>query len=131
MKLKNLFKRSLSLLFSFIMIFTLVSGLNVKAFSGDEPKQTLNVALYEYVPDPIRFKKAVETEWNKKEPNIKLNFVDWDCYSQDPPKDLDVFVFDAIYLSHFVKEGYLSEIPEKKYKKIKKIFYLSQWKGVL
>ncbi|WP_434305001.1 thiamine pyridinylase [Clostridium botulinum] len=113
MKLKNLFKRSLSFLFSFIMIFTLVSGLNVKAFSGDESKQTLNVALYEYVPDPIRFKKAVETEWNKKEPNIKLNFVDWDCYSEDPPKDLDVFVFDAIYLSHFVKEGYLSEIPEK------------------
>ncbi len=113
MKLKNLFKRSLSLLFSFIMIFTLVSGLDVKAFSGDESKQTLNVALYEYVPDPVRFKKAVETEWNKKEPNIKLNFVDWDCYSEDPPKDLDVFVFDAVYLSHFVKEGYLSEIPEK------------------
>ncbi len=42
------------------MIFALVSGLNVQAFSGDEPKQTLNVALYEYVPDPIRFKKQLK-----------------------------------------------------------------------
>lgn len=66
MKLKNLFKRSLSLLFSFIMIFTLVSGLNVKAFSGDEPKQTLNVALYEYVPDPIRFKKQLKLSGIRK-----------------------------------------------------------------
>ncbi len=113
MKLKKIFKKSLGLLCSFLMIFSLFSGFNVKAFSSEKYQQTLNVALYGYVPDSVRFKKAVEIEWNRKEPNVKLNFVEWDCYSQDPPKDLDVFVFDAIYLSHFVKEGYLSEIPQK------------------
>ncbi|GAA0738299.1 thiamine pyridinylase [Clostridium oceanicum] len=113
MNLKTTFKKSLSILFAFLIIFTLFSGLNVKAFEPNKSYETLNVALYGYVPDSIRFKKAVQNEWNKKEPNIKLNFVDWDCYSEDPPKDLDVFVFDAIYLSRFIKQGYLSEISKE------------------
>ncbi len=113
MNLKTTFKKSLSILFGFLIIFTLFSGLNVKAFEPNKSSETLNVALYGYVPDSIRFKKVVQNEWNKKEPNIKLNFVDWDCYSEDPPKDLDVFVFDAIYLSRFIKQGYLSEISKE------------------
>lgn len=113
MNLKNLLKKKLPMLLSFLIIFALFSGVNAKAFIANEPEQTLNVALYGYVPDPIRFKKAVESEWNKKEPNVKLNFVDWDCYDEDPPENLDVFVFDAIYLSHFINKGYLAEISDK------------------
>ena len=36
------------------------------------------------------------------------------CRPSDPDQVLDVFVFDAIYLSSFVEEGYLLPIPEEK-----------------
>ena len=45
---------------------------------------------------------------------MKLHFADWDCYESDPDPSLDVFVFDSIYLSSFVEEGYLTPIPEEK-----------------
>ncbi|MCR6109975.1 thiamine pyridinylase [Bacillus sp. A301a_S52] len=69
--------------------------------------ESLTVALYPYVPDLERFEKAVAEEWATVQPNISLNFIDWDGYSTDPDDDLDVFVFDAIYLSHFIEEDYL------------------------
>ncbi|MBG9794339.1 thiaminase [Paenibacillus dendritiformis] len=68
---------------------------------------TLKVAIYPYVPDPARFQAAVLDQWQRQEPGVKLEFTDWDSYSADPPDDLDVFVLDSIFLSHFVDAGYL------------------------
>ena len=74
---------------------------------------TLEVALYPYVPDPDAFRQAVRDAWTPEHPDVGLHFVEWDCYVSDPDPELDVFVFDAIYLSSFVEEGYLLPIPEK------------------
>jgi thiamine pyridinylase len=74
----------------------------------------LKVALYPYVPRKEQFKAAVSSAWRNEEPNVELQFVeDWDCYSNDPRDDLDVFVFDAIFLDHFEAGGFLERIPEK------------------
>ncbi len=62
----------------------------------------LSVALYPYVPDIKIFKTAVQSVWENLHPDVKLNFISWDCYSDDPPENLDVFVFDAIFLHDFV-----------------------------
>lgn len=75
-----------------------------------ETQDTLNVALYEYVPDVERFEAAVEEKWAAVHPDISLNFVSWDSYDSDPADSLDVFVFDALFLSHFVEEGYLTPL---------------------
>lgn len=74
--------------------------------------ETLTVALYPYVPDPERFKTAVTMQWQKIEPNVTLNFVDWDCYESFPGDDLDVFVFDAIYLKDYIDKGYLLPLAD-------------------
>ncbi len=71
---------------------------------------TLNIALYPYVPRLDEFKQAVTEAWAKVQPDVNLNYVDWDCYSQDPPKDLDVFVFDGIFLDDFASKGYLAAL---------------------
>jgi thiamine pyridinylase len=71
---------------------------------------TLTVALYKYVPRLDQFKTVIKEAWKKIEPGVTLRFTDWDCYSADPPEDLDVFVFDAIYLSYFREKGFLSAI---------------------
>ncbi|MEN9865146.1 MAG: hypothetical protein RL748_736, partial [Pseudomonadota bacterium] len=64
---------------------------------------SLNVALYPYVPRPQQFQAAVTAAWSRVEPGVTLNFISdeskWDGgYSTDPAADIDVFVFDAMYL---------------------------------
>lgn len=73
----------------------------------------LKLALYPYVPRPDQIQAAVESAWTHQHPDVPLEFVDWDCYSDDPPKDLDVFVFDAVFLDYFQSQGYLSPIAER------------------
>ena len=51
--------------------------------------------------------------WEAKHPDMKLELVDWYCYDEDLPDDLDVFVFDGIYLTEYLEKGYLLPIPEE------------------
>ena len=71
---------------------------------------TIRVALYPYVPRPDQFKTAISAAWQAREGGVELKFVDWDCYSADPPADLDVFVFDAIFFDDFHAKGFLEGI---------------------
>lgn len=70
---------------------------------------TLKVALYPYVPRIDQFQTAIQTEWKKIKPNVDLVFDnDWDGgYEKNPPDDVDVFVFDAMYFEDFLSNGYL------------------------
>jgi thiamine pyridinylase len=98
-------------LLSMVMVFSFgLFPFSVLAASNHQAPTTINVALYGYVPDTERFEKAVKNAWNAIEPNVQLNFVDWDCYEEEPNQNLDVFVFDSIYLQHYVSEGYLLPI---------------------
>ena len=73
--------------------------------------QTMSVALYPYLPDSDAFEQAVGDCWRTKHPDVGLEFKEWDCYYNEPTEDTDVFVFDALYFAHFVKEGYLLPVP--------------------
>ena len=73
---------------------------------------TLNVALYSYVPDKARFEAAVRSAWAEEHPGVGLNFVEWNCYSEDPPEDLDVFVFDCAFLNDYISDGFLLPLSE-------------------
>jgi thiamine pyridinylase len=75
------------------------------------PDQTiLNVALYPYVPRPWQFECAVSAAWSNQYPNVELNFVDYDCYANDPGPNLDVFAFDCIYTSYFLSQNFLMKL---------------------
>ncbi|MGB8456007.1 MAG: thiamine pyridinylase [Anaerocolumna sp.] len=109
-------KRFYAVLVTITILFSFTTNLTCFAATTNESQvhTSLNVALYGYVPDTQRFENAVRTAWRSVEPNVDLNFVDWDCYGNDPTKDLDVFVFDSIYLQHYVNEGYLLPMPENR-----------------
>jgi thiamine pyridinylase len=64
--------------------------------------QTLNVALYPYVPSPGSFVAAVELLWEMKRTGYTLNWSFYDCYHEEPPETLDVFAFDCIYVDDLV-----------------------------
>ena len=102
-----------------LLAFLLSAGRGTGRPAADEAitrnsDLTLEVALYPYVPDPDAFRQAVRDAWTPEHPDVGLHFTDWDCYASDPDPELDVFVYDAIYLSSFVEEGYLLPIPEEK-----------------
>jgi thiamine pyridinylase len=74
---------------------------------------TIKVGLYPGVPRLDQFKEVVAAAWKAQEPNVVLEFVDWDGgYKHDPPKDMDVFVFDAIFLTYFQASNFLSPIKD-------------------
>ncbi|RDU22245.1 thiamine pyridinylase [Anaerosacchariphilus polymeriproducens] len=111
MKGKFLNRRRISIIICVLVIFGGLCYFSTQCSADEENKKSnLNVALYGYVPDLERFKNALEEKWKKVEPQVDLNFVSWDCYESDPPQNLDVFVFDAIYLSHFVEKEYLTPL---------------------
>lgn len=94
-----------------LLLLILISSCNSKDNSADNNSftDTLNVALYPYVPRLDQFKSELEVRWSKIHPQCKLNFVSWDCYSEDPNENLDVFVFDNIFTSYFIESGLLME----------------------
>ena len=67
--------------------------------AGDTENLTLRVSLFPIVPDMEGYKNAVVSSWEAEHPDTKIEFVDWYCYGEDFPDDLDVFVFDGIFLS--------------------------------
>ncbi|MEM1329439.1 MAG: thiamine pyridinylase [Planctomycetota bacterium] len=68
---------------------------------------TITVAIYPYVPNPQAFETAIANAWAGISGAPPLQFVSYDCYSADPPANLDVFVFDGIYMTHLASTGQL------------------------
>jgi thiamine pyridinylase len=108
--------RNLLLIFVLLFTFSVTSpaGARTRRFAKDlhkpQPVTSLNLALYPYVPRLDQFKQVITAEWARVAPGVQLNYVDWDCYSQDPPSNLDVYVFDGIFLDYFVASGFLSPL---------------------
>ena len=77
----------------------------------DEPVK-LNVSLYKYIPDYDSFEATVSACWKEAHPEAELVFSDWDCYSDEVPADLDVFVIDTASLDFFAEKGFLLPLAE-------------------
>ena len=91
-----------------------LSGVSVsgRSESAVPPEDcVLNVALYPYVPDPGRFEEVCREQWSELHPEVQLNFVSWDCYHDEIPADLDVFVFDSVFLTGYAEQGLLLPVP--------------------
>ena len=99
------------LILTVFLLLLLMAGCTGQNGKTKSPELTLEVALYQYVSDYARFQQAVRDVWQREHPDTGLHFVDWDCYRSDLDPSLDVFVFDAIYLSSFAEEGNLLPIP--------------------
>lgn len=81
--------------------------------SQEEDRITLNVALFPYVPDLDKFQSVIEEKWKEEHSAIELNFETWDCYDEvNVPDSLDVFTFDAIYLTEYAKNGELLALSD-------------------
>ena len=109
----RIFVKTVSILL-LVVLAVVMTGFSKQEKEVQNQKLTLEVALFPYVPDRVRFQEAVSDAWKREHPDVSLHFADWDCYASDPDLSIDVFVFDGIYLSSFVEEGYLLPIPKEK-----------------
>jgi thiamine pyridinylase len=95
----------------------MIAGQAANTAVKDTEPETIRVSLYPYVPDIQPFKTVLEKQWKEIEPNISIEFVDWDCYVEQPRDDIDVFVFDATFFPSYFKEGALypmgASIPDE------------------
>lgn len=95
--------------------------LTVNRVSGQN-SDVLTLALYPYVPDIERFKSTINEEWGKIHPDIRLEFSDWDCYSETLPENVDVFVYDTVYFDQYLKQGLLLPLSKADIKDIDDFF---------
>lgn len=101
-------------LFVCIIIFVILALIIFQRKNIREAEDiTLRASLYPVVPDMESYENAVIGRWKAEHPDINLELVDWYCYGEDLPDDLDVFVFDGIFLSEYLEKGYLLPIPEE------------------
>jgi len=91
-------------------------GTGAPAATGDGSSPTadgtLTVGLFPWVPRLRQFETVIAAAWEERHPGVPLEFVLWDCYSSDPPRDLDLFVFDAVFRDYFQRRGYLQPLAE-------------------
>lgn len=75
---------------------------------------TLTVGLYPYVPRPEQFKKVLIAEWDALQTGITLQVITdyklWDGGYKTSPDNLDVFVFDALFLNRYRKQNLLEPL---------------------
>jgi len=75
---------------------------------------TLVVGLYPYVPRLKQFESAITAAWSGVQPDVSLTFLpesEWDGgYSNDPPANADVYVFDAMFFEYFRSQGWLEQL---------------------
>lgn len=103
-----------------------VSALIMITFSNcncqSQPITEITVAIYPWLPRPEQFKSVLAEKWKSVHSDIKLRFLDFDCYHQDPFDSLDVFVYDGIFLKYFSSKGYLLPLSKSQ---------IDDWEGFL
>ena len=93
-----------------MLLLILLCALRMRGPSGPV---TLNLSLYPVLPEYEAFKETVRECWKERHPDVELNFVEWDCYGDEVPEDLDVFVVDTTNLDTFVGKGCLLPLSEE------------------
>ncbi len=97
-----------------IVCICLAMIVGLEDMSSQSPRREpdpLRVSLFKWVPSPKAIERIVEATWSAKHPDVLLEFVEWDGYEQDPPPDLDVFEYDAIFLEYMVRRNYAAPLP--------------------
>ena len=71
---------------------------------------SISVAIYPYVADMGVFKDVLTKMWKEIEPNVSLQFVEWDCYMDPYPNNIDVITYDALFLTHLAESGFIQPL---------------------
>lgn len=83
------------------------------AEAAAEETNEISVAIYPYIPDKALFRDILVRQWEAIEPDVELTFVDWDCYEEPDPAQIDVLMYDAMFTTYLAAKGHIQPIPEE------------------
>lgn len=72
-----------------------------------EGKGRVTYSVYPYLPDAHYYAEVLEAEWSERHPDVRLEYVPYDCYFGGRPEGIDVIMYDVIMERAFVEKGYL------------------------
>ena len=76
-----------------------------EATEPEKKPDSISVAIYPYVSNMQLFQKLLTEMWAEMEPEIALEFIDWNCYSDPYPNNIDVITYDALFMEHLIDSG--------------------------
>jgi len=71
---------------------------------------TITIAPYPFIPDIELFEALLADRWKEIAPDVKLEFVYWDCYKPEPPDGIDIIMYDTLFTSYLAEYGYIQPI---------------------
>lgn len=75
-----------------------------------EKPDAITMAVYPYVSNMELFQKVLTEMWTEMEPDVELQYIDWNCYSDPYPNNIDVITYDALFLEHLALSGYIQPL---------------------
>lgn len=76
---------------------------------GERPvDQTLSVAVYPYMQRMDYAERIIGEIWDRHNTGWKLDFKDWNCYTDGPRTDIDVFCIDCLFEQYYMNEGMIN-----------------------
>ena len=94
------------------VVLSLLILLACAACASERKVDSLTYALFPYLPDVEYYQELIERRWAEIEPEIRLVRADWDCYTDDAPKDIDVVMYDAVMQNALIANGWIKPIAE-------------------
>ena len=74
--------------------------------------QTLSVAVYPYLQRMDDAERIIGEIWDRHNTGWELDFKDWDCYTDGPRTDIDVFCIDCLFEQYYMNEGMISTVSD-------------------
>ena len=76
------------------------------------PDGAIKIYYYYDLTDTSYFCSKLEQRFRETGHNRPLEFINWNCYKQEPGRDGDIYIYDAIVMTALVNKGYLHELPD-------------------
>jgi len=73
---------------------------------------TISVSVYPYLPDVELWCELLTSMWAEMEPEIELELREWDVYADSNPQGFDVLMYDALFTTYLIENGYIQSIEE-------------------
>ena len=82
--------------------------------TGSNCREDSPIVIYYYYDftDTDYFCSLLEKRFRASGHTRPIKFVFWNCYKEQPGRDGDIFIYDAVAMTALVNKGYLHRLPE-------------------
>ena len=91
-------------------VIILAAAILFVAVTQCKKDRTVTYSLYPYLPEAGYYSEVLEEEWSKLHPDVTLEHMPYNCYSDGRPEGIDVVMYDVLLEKEFVEKDYLKPL---------------------